>query len=1450
MNNTEAKSILGKLAVFIEKKTNELIVDMCKPHCSYDENKKNKIIVDIEDKLNKKLTDSEVEKALKHIGFVQGVLVVLDVDDSFESLAKGMRCDFKETDFPGLEKIPQLFIRFPCYDNSEKIVPELARMKKKELNLFEDKKLFGDLSAYTNGNVPEEEKKYGLLFLPSAEITLWSTIYLLLFFNPENDQKKWEKLFNNSTLPKKKNDVFDPEKTSPFKEALRMLGLINKDGGETEPKTERMKTLLSLEKDVFSFWIKSIYNLPGTADTAVNEFSDLSIKFISGLDNCIKKKNYKLPSLPDSLIKSISYKPSWKKGFKEHISFDYESSNKIRPRFNVRGEMEIRSYDTKDRDLILNPKEIYYDAEGNTKLNKYFIGGFQCKSSLNNKPEDPLNYLEEYYASHKDDFQNFQKSVDSLFRLFDFVNQSKVRIELQKKREQIKWHATKSAIAAIMSRNGSHNLGSHVIFNVIKDIDKLNVQANRQLFKYLQQRMDFLAQISTAWVPEWTSSSWLAKELMKGFLEQEHVLNYIARSEGLQVKPDTDKIRKISKFIVKQKKEKGKCIRKIIIQLDIGDKDSADESANSNQKNMRLDEDILMAIPGGNVGFHAFYTIIENFIRNAAKHEFSALPQKYQQKKSLKINLEIQENVDKKSYTVRLWDNLSYISTNAQNLTVLNSPFDSEDILKEKLEVGLNELRLNKISENGNSINKLEKLEKGPDYEAKIISVIPEKGEFKIDIENMDLSSTDFKINPKHFIFIVHPYDEYNKLKRPMIIKDFQNMANRKNVRFISEPRWCSFLEGCDWPEVDDDKDKKVEKQTTIKQKFVKLLWDVWKPTHDKLNKDLRNELINNDGSLRRENWGLSEMKICAGYLQKEKISAVGLGGENVLDIIKTVPVPEYIKRKDFEKGVRAYRMGYEFKIYKPKETLVIGLNDFNNEEKNNLERQSIYIRQGFEESDDFDFDFVVIAGDAVKEFIEKTSCSDEYDFIEMFPYRIILVTDKDNKIFKKDQFLEKRLALCSEKDLAESNNILKKHFETRKNDQSLIKKLELYEKELAQSKNILKKHLEFCASDNIYFDNINLSKVEAFKLRVYEIWIKHLKKKLRGLDGEIYVVSNPTDGKSENGDADFSDFFKVLDATFDDEKKSALRLTAEDKGKVHNVCAQAIPEYFGYYNKYYQPKTLPDPPFIQKAEVIDKTFVYSFNNSLGDSLKWPGDMKNDPDKHIKTISYIRHHHLCKQLECKISHPDTPVYDENTGGASAHFPILSNIPSSREKPYLHKNAMLKLIENGLLRIAIADERSWDYLIERPSLAEELTLCGIYPVQQLLTFKMEGKEKHWDKVNVLKVDKNNDKLKILPQECKKPDAIIIHQGILDKIKWNDNYQDENIFLKELKKEIPIVVVTSGRGEPSNLSKYVKFLGFSILEQHIISDPHSKLILTDSLMKLSRKYNKEKNKYEPK
>jgi len=149
----------------------------------------------------------------------------------------------------------------------------------------------------------------------------------------------------------------------------------------------------------------------------------------------------------------------------------------------------------------------------------------------------------------------------------------------------------RDAISAIMSRNMSHNLGSHVLFYA-EGIDKtLNL--------YLRERMDFISEIITS-EPSYTVTFLFCNELLGTFAKQGTLLSNIARSEGIS---------SINITVCKDKKV-------IWTSTNLEEINGEDIYIEING------EDIYIAIPTGSIGQHAFYCILENFIRNQAKHGF------------------------------------------------------------------------------------------------------------------------------------------------------------------------------------------------------------------------------------------------------------------------------------------------------------------------------------------------------------------------------------------------------------------------------------------------------------------------------------------------------------------------------------------------------------------------------------------------------------------------------------------------------------------------------------------------------------------------------------------------------------------------------------------------------------------------------------------------------------
>jgi SAM-dependent methyltransferase len=181
--------------------------------------------------------------------------------------------------------------------------------------------------------------------------------------------------------------------------------------------------------------------------------------------------------------------------------------------------------------------------------------------------------------------------IDSIVNIPSKIWSSKDGLygSLQLIKEYVYTHALRSAVSAIMSRNMSHNIGSHVIFYATYTGNaQYSKEDYRNFLRYLQGRMDFLSLASTS-EANW-GIKYSLKTLIDSLKKQKILCENIVKSEGID-----NNLIKI----------------KIIPYHNIA------KLPNTNLP------DIL--IPHGEAGKHTLYTIIENFIRNVAKHQWSIL---------------------------------------------------------------------------------------------------------------------------------------------------------------------------------------------------------------------------------------------------------------------------------------------------------------------------------------------------------------------------------------------------------------------------------------------------------------------------------------------------------------------------------------------------------------------------------------------------------------------------------------------------------------------------------------------------------------------------------------------------------------------------------------------------------------------------------------------------------
>lgn len=213
-------------------------------------------------------------------------------------------------------------------------------------------------------------------------------------------------------------------------------------------------------------------------------------------------------------------------------------------------------------------------------------------------------------------------------------------------KQKILKHSTKAAISAIISRNHSHHIGSHVTPRTgVKDIeerlsklgynfkDKLKVIGNlkSRLDEYIQKKADFMAEIATEPLTTTISKSFF-REVLLYFIQNTLLTDNIGANEGVNYKSQNGKSENRLKihFLFKGKKldaqfNGGECCK---TNFDHTNLPYTGLCGCDNPKELWLTnpegEDMTVAWPGP-LGEFSFYCFLENFIRNAIKHNYEVL---------------------------------------------------------------------------------------------------------------------------------------------------------------------------------------------------------------------------------------------------------------------------------------------------------------------------------------------------------------------------------------------------------------------------------------------------------------------------------------------------------------------------------------------------------------------------------------------------------------------------------------------------------------------------------------------------------------------------------------------------------------------------------------------------------------------------------------------------------
>ncbi|MCB0537141.1 MAG: hypothetical protein KDE33_06390 [Bacteroidetes bacterium] len=239
--------------------------------------------------------------------------------------------------------------------------------------------------------------------------------------------------------------------------------------------------------------------------------------------------------------------------------------------------------------------------------------------------------------------------------------------QAEKLAKRAKYESIKSAKAAIMSRNVSHNLGSHVIYyikNAIEDFENLHTYPSLaeldlnngkielsilasirkdfeisvkeentikapflrgliRFLNYIQERHDYIATISNDYNPYLGSVNFKdfiydillpdkkverhKNEDLEKFKEQNLLLDYIAKSENFDSKSIDIYFKKID-------------VKGYFTPVPKNSIIGQTEEPLNYDSHLKFLREIEVSLPSGIMGRQAFFSIFENYIRNSAKH--------------------------------------------------------------------------------------------------------------------------------------------------------------------------------------------------------------------------------------------------------------------------------------------------------------------------------------------------------------------------------------------------------------------------------------------------------------------------------------------------------------------------------------------------------------------------------------------------------------------------------------------------------------------------------------------------------------------------------------------------------------------------------------------------------------------------------------------------------------
>ena len=290
----------------------------------------------------------------------------------------------------------------------------------------------------------------------------------------------------------------------------------------------------------------------------------------------------------------------------------------------------------------------------------------------------------------------------------------------ERNKHEIQTHALQSAVAQVFARNFAHNIGSHVAIRatnrMAKDriaelyrIEKIKFKDNTDIeswLDYMGEKLDLFEVARNEFLAEYklpAKNAMLYRDVILPFCENTLLMDNIAHSESVHYKYHCCNKLKI-KVLINGKDIKANYPNLLSFygysEISYPDnfpylvkaKDGSiniDEAFNKREivdKNGNIVSDIEICLPNE----HTIYSILENLIRNSAKHNKDRI------KEELEITIEITDESDD-YYSIKIYDNVSAV--NAEKIIGFSEkiakPLISTDGEIQKENLGIADIKIN-----------------------------------------------------------------------------------------------------------------------------------------------------------------------------------------------------------------------------------------------------------------------------------------------------------------------------------------------------------------------------------------------------------------------------------------------------------------------------------------------------------------------------------------------------------------------------------------------------------------------------------------------------------------------------------------------------------------------------------------------------------------------------------